>query len=255
MEQKTLLAKIATNKSLLKEYNYNSNRVVYLNDNTEFQIQLFNPFTYTIGAEILLNGKNLNNYIVIKPGERIWLERYFDSNNKFIFETYEVENTAEVKNAIRNNGLVEVRFYKEKEVINNWNYNNIYYTNNNYDITATALSKNYDTTTTRLSMNLPQPDPITLFSCECSTGSVQSLNLGNNTIETGRIGKGNYSNQKFSNVNIDFENYWFIKEQIQILPASRKQINNNDLKKIYCHECGRKLNTKYKYCPYCGTKI
>lgn len=244
MEQKTLLAKIATNKSLLKEYNYNSNRVVYLNDNTEFQIQLFNPFTYTIGAEILLNGKNLNNYIVIKPGERIWLERYFDSNNKFIFETYEVENTAEVKNAIRNNGLVEVRFYKEKEVINNWYYNNTYI-NANYDMTATGLT----------AKNLTQPDPITLFSCECSTGNTRSLDLGNNTIETGRIGKGNYSNQKFSNVNIDFENYWFIKEQIQILPASRKQINNNDLKKIYCHECGRKLNTKYKYCPYCGTKI
>lgn len=251
MEQKTLLAKIATNKSLLKEYNYDSNRVVYLNDNTEFQIQLFNPFTYTIGAEILLNGRNLNNYIVIKPGERIWLERYFDSNNKFIFETYEVEDTAEVNNAIKNNGLVEVRFYKEKEIVNNWYYNNTYI-NANYDMTATGLT----------AKNLTQPDPIKLFSCEYSTGSTScnntrslDLDLGNNTIETGRIGKGSYSNQKFSNVTIDFENYWFTQERIQILPASRKQINNNDLKKIYCHECGRKLNTKYKYCPYCGTKI
>ena len=48
------LAKIAINKSLCKEYkNQETNdRVVYLNNNQEFQIQLFNPYTYTIGATI-----------------------------------------------------------------------------------------------------------------------------------------------------------------------------------------------------------
>ena len=39
------LAKIAINKSLLKEYSNSSDeRIVYMNDGTEFQIQLFNPY-------------------------------------------------------------------------------------------------------------------------------------------------------------------------------------------------------------------
>ena len=44
-------------------------------------------------------------------------------------------------------------------------------------------------------------------------------------------------------------------EEIKILPMSEKPYTASDLQKIYCCECGRKLNTKYKFCPYCGTKI
>ena len=61
-------AKIARNKSLLKEYD---NRTVYLKDGDEFQIQLFNPETEEIAARITINGTQLSNDIVIRPGERI----------------------------------------------------------------------------------------------------------------------------------------------------------------------------------------
>ena len=50
------LAKLAIRKGLLKEYNNSGERIVYMEDGDEFQIQLFNPYTYTIGAEIEING-------------------------------------------------------------------------------------------------------------------------------------------------------------------------------------------------------
>ena len=109
------LAKIAVNKSLLKEYsNSECSRVVYMKNNSEFQIQIFNPYNYTIGADISINGNRMSNRIIIKPGQRVWLERYIDDPRKFLFSTYEVENTSEARNAIRNNGLISISFYKEK---------------------------------------------------------------------------------------------------------------------------------------------
>ena len=106
----TQMAKVAINKSLLKEYD---NRVVYLKDGDEFQIQLFNPKTYTIAAEISINGVSCGTKLVLRPGERVWLERYFDCPNKFKFTTYEVDNTPEVEYAIKNNGKIVVKFYAE----------------------------------------------------------------------------------------------------------------------------------------------
>ena len=101
------MAKLAMNKSLLKEYSYNNyNRVVFLNDNDEFQIQLFNPKSQKIAAKIYINDVALSNMIVLKPGERVWLERYLDKAKKFKFSTYEVDSSAEAQNAIRNNGNI-----------------------------------------------------------------------------------------------------------------------------------------------------
>lgn len=108
--------KLAVNKSLLKEYTKNNNRVVYMEDGQEFQIQLFNPYTYTIGAEITINDERQNAKVVIRPGERIWLDRYIDVSKKLKVSTYEVDsNDAEVNNAIKYNGRIQVAFYKERQ--------------------------------------------------------------------------------------------------------------------------------------------
>ena len=73
--------------------------------------------------------------------------------------------------------------------------------------------------------------------------------------ETGRVEAGSVSTQEFDNVNIDFEYFPFITEKIKLLPISQKPYTVNDLHKIYCAECGRKLKTNYKFCPFCGSKI
>ena len=260
MENNGTLVKIAVNKSLLKEFLVNSQRTVYMDNGSEFQIQIFNPYTYSIAASISINGIEMSNQLVIKPGQRIWLERYLNEARKFLFETYEVNGESkQVENAIKNNGVIEVKFYKEKQ------QNNIYissvsipstswtYFNNSLDYTSYSDELNTTYTADNLSLSAPSTQ---LYSN--STINAVSYSAGamakSKSIETGRIEKGNYSDQKFQTVYNDFEYWSFTTESIHILPQSAKPVYANDLKKIYCTNCGRKLNQKFKFCPYCGAK-
>lgn len=78
------------NRGRLKIYNENS---LYLQDSEEFQIELFNPTNNTVLAKIEINGKLISNSgLVIKPAQRVFLERFLDSDRKFLFETYEIDN-------------------------------------------------------------------------------------------------------------------------------------------------------------------
>lgn len=286
-----LMAKVAVNKSLLKEYNNSeqSERVVYLNNGDDFQIQLFNPERTTIGAEVYVNGEKLSGILVLKPGERIWLERFTDKSVKFKFSTYNVEDgySEEVQNAIADNGVITVKFFKERKK-NYWWYDDtpnpikVYYNGSVYTTSIdTALKCRNDISMvnsfeTNSAMNdFLKPESTYSKECTCNltseADSISSYSCGSymneksfkdsygndnlsNTIETGRISEGGYSSQKFNNVNIDFEYCPFRTEVIKILPVSRKPYNSSDLNKIYCTECGRKLNPKYKFCPYCGTR-
>ena len=110
------LAKIAISKNLIKEYrSSNSERTVYLNDGTEFQIYLKNPYQSHLGIKISVNNKSIGNMLVLRPGQSFWLDRFINKNRKFLFNTYEIENTAEMKYAVNNNGRVEIEFYHERE--------------------------------------------------------------------------------------------------------------------------------------------
>ena len=98
------------------------NGKVYLDDNTEFLIEIHNPLKECILSDIRLNGQSISKTgLVIKPGQRIYLDCFVDDKKKFIFKTYEVENTSESKEAIEKNGLFEIFFYKEESVsIKGW---------------------------------------------------------------------------------------------------------------------------------------
>lgn len=301
-EKKSMMA-IAVNKSICKEYSTSSNsRTVYLESGQEFQIQLFNPHKYTIGAKIFINGERIPNTLVLNPGERIWLERFLDTAKKFKFSTYEVEdNDSDVKEAIKFNGLVKVEFYKEvrkKSCLENkitwqtYNNNNSTtidynkykknYTFDNGAITATLNDYKHDVKSNALTGEITLCDGLcgthtyyanvfseptasasinsittANYSCDCTgiSSSATSLTIEPSTFETGRIDEGSYSTQEFQDVYKDFEYFPFVTEAVKILPISQKPYTVNDLQKIYCSECGRKLNTKYKFCPYCGTEV
>lgn len=295
MTNKQLLAKLAIDKSLLKEYSNNEySRIVYMDNNSEFQIQIFNPYTYTIGAVISIDNKSLGNTLIIKPGERIWLERYLSEARKFLFSTYEVSGTnSEVKKAIEKNGEIEIKFYKEKEKM--YIPSSITYINSNpwfqplkydvtqplkYEVTCDAATNLYNSNisadlSSHVSKGLGNVETFG-FADDCSlelssvkgTRSMSKTTLNNfksqaknisckvdNKIETGRVEKGSHSDQQFYTMDIDFEYFPFSTEIIKILPTSQKPVYKNDLTKQYCSNCGRKLNTKYKFCPYCGAKV
>lgn len=286
--------KLAVNKSILKEYQTaKSNRTVYLKNGTEFQLQLFNPLTFTICADIYINDEKIPNSLVIKPGQRVWLERYLDRAKKFLYETYEVENgNAAVEAAIKNNGLIQVKFYKEdinKNIYNgqlttsisstidtfrwsDFNDCQVY----NSSITDANLNDSFTTYTSNVTAkSFSQPtvstvlynctdmitEPLLSATCDCSvqntaaTTITTSLNYDvRDTKETGRIQEGSKSDQLLHDCDIEFSNWSFRTEFIQILPESEKPYTVSDLQKQYCTECGRKLNPKHKFCPYCGTK-
>ena len=268
------LAKIAINKSLLKEYSNSSDeRIVYMNDGTEFQIQLFNPYDYVIGVSFSFN-KNDNNFsnsnlLVLRPGERVWLDRYLDNESRLLFSTYEVGASKAVKEAIKNNGNICIKFFKEQ--ITYWINNNIYYYEqpykyyDNYKIYNTNIndiknglnSCNYCQNISSFNGTSITTSATTAeYTCSsASTLSAKDLSENSKFVETGRIEEGKHSNQKFKNVNKNFDYFPFKTEYIKILPISQKQITINDLQKRYCHECGRKLNQKYKFCPFCGKKL
>lgn len=271
------MAKIAVNKSLLKEYvSSEYPRVVYLNNGNEFQIQLFNPEKFIIAAKIFIDGEGLNDMLVLRPGERVWLERYLDKARKFKFSTYEIDDSAEAKEAASNNGEVTVDFYRVKTkksnplvFVNNLHdyYYPTFYSNKSAinaaqeyssDLAASSVNSycsgitgdcgdsgvTFTSASTMDSLNLE-------LSCACSAEPVKC----SASIETGRVEEGSYSNQKFSYVNYDFEDYPWKIETIKILPLSRKPYTQEDLQKRYCSNCGRKLSPKHKFCPYCGTKV
>ena len=272
-EKKSMMA-IAIAKSICKEYSTSSySRVVYLENGQEFQIQLFNPHNFTIGAEIFINDEKLSNRLVLKPGERVWLERYLDVKKKFKFSTYEVEgNNKDVQEAIKDNGNIEIKFYKESRnkeyypsVIvydNNWlNKNdNIKYPspiNVFYNISNDLTTGNYCNYTSKTSNFCTDLNTNCTSSISTQdTNYTSSISTPNEMIcETGRIETGSQSTQEFNNVNIDFEYFPFVTEKIKLLPISQKPFTSNDLHKIYCPECGRKLKSTYKFCPFCGSKI
>jgi hypothetical protein len=87
-----------------------------MKDQTEFEIELYNPTKEKIMAMIEMNGSPISDSgIILKPGQRVFLERFLDHEKKFLYETYVVNNNNQTKEAIQNNGKVTVKFHKESK--------------------------------------------------------------------------------------------------------------------------------------------
>lgn len=272
------------------------NSKIYLENNQEFLIELFNPLQDSVLAEIKINGRNASaNGLILKPGQRFYLDCFLDDKKKFLFKTYEVENSTEALNAVANNGFVEVSFFKEK--ITPRFTNTVYtYVNLNNPSTWTisntngVISNSISTggyvfeSQTPISLSNTSGTNINSLYTSNSTGNIgnlttnsyyntsssycntSSLNLGDNlrfkttkslsdTVETGRIEKGDKSQQKFESVEMDFETYCINKVSYQLLPNSKKPVETTELKKNFCSDCGHKLKGTERFCPSCGTRI
>lgn len=277
-------ANIAVNKSRLKVYNKKGDMpTYYLQKGQEFQIELFNPTTDTILAKITLNGNVISQGgLVLNPGERVFLDRYLDVAKKFMFDTYEVSNTQEVREAIANNGDFKVQFFRESKfrprtlMVTNLPTRNVF-NGSNRDLgiirqnTTTAFGDTYSTTGllgSSFSNNISTSEfsnasatissvsgEITL---DCLSTPEPTKNLKANkskSIETGRVEEGSYSDQKFKTVNKDFEWFAFHTVEAKLLPVSQKINTAEDIKvKVYCTNCGAKLHKDHKFCGHCGTK-
>ena len=230
---------ITKRKQRLKQINRN----IYLKDGDEYEIELFNPNPSYILAKIKIDGEYLSGGgIVLRPGERVFLERFLDSKNKFVFRTYNVDGEAEYVGALRNNGLIEVEFYLEQQKIMLYG-NNTFTTSTPYTFNGNPTT--FTTTGTYTTNNL---------NSVVSTSNTSTYL--SKTIETGTTERGSNSNQQFTNSDRSFEWSPFQTTIWKILPESQKQYDAKELNVLYCGECGskRKKDT-HKFCPHCGTKF
>lgn len=213
--------------------------IVYLKNGDEFELELFNPTQSKVLAKIKINGNYISSSgIILRPAERVFLERYLDEAKKFLFETYEVNGSdPDVLQAIQNNGDVEIEFYSEYIRVNYTNHNNwSYFGNTQSGIRGISTAGDFTAT------------------CYCSN-SVGDMTKDFSPMETGRVEKGNDSNQSFSYYSTQFNNHIMCKSVWKIMPESTRPIVKEDLA-IYCTKCGAKRKkTTHKFCPSCGTKF
>jgi hypothetical protein len=202
-----------------------------------------------------LNGEYISTSgVVLRPGQRVFLERFLDSNNKFEFSTYEVNNTSENRSAIDLNGDVRIEFYDEQEVrvyphLSGGNWGSGWTTINTgspYYGTTLTTTGGVGSTTTTSTYN-------TLNATFTSSIAMNTLS-SKKSIETGRVEKGESSNQNFSNSYENFKYNTCYVFSLKILPLSTKNKTTEDIRQ-YCTECGTKTKTNFKFCPSCGNKL
>jgi hypothetical protein len=234
---------------------------VYLSDGDEYEIELFNPTQEVVLAKIKIDGDYIaGGGIVLRRGERVFLERFLDSPNKFKYSTYVVNgNNTEVQEAIRNNGYVEIEFYSEykptfpnRTIYSGPNYTYSSGTFNISPMTFTTSGNNVNLTSGTTSTSTFYNASLT------STNTLAGPNLRSlsNKIETGTTEMGSSSNQTFQHTNKTFNEFSFWNVAWQILPLSQKQYTAEEVGTNYCGNCGAKRKkSSFKFCPHCGNKF
>jgi len=260
MPSAIILAKNPRSGSLdeLKVYKNND---IFLNNGDEFQIRLFNPLKEKIGVQIGFNGKSSSHYLVLNPGEDVIIDRFIDDKKRMVFETYKYDdNNPSAKNAVANNGLVEIKFYKEyfynpPVLYNTTTTYNPYYINvgtggfhSTGPLNLSSLKSN-STTFTNTS-NVVSDTSCNYVNLEFANEKTKSLK------ETGRIEKGKESEQNFQNVQVQFESYHFHSISYYLRPFSEKESYVKHDIREYCNQCRYRIKNKtFIYCPKCGNKL
>lgn len=232
-------AHITVNRSRLKTYG----NTIYFKNDSHYEIELFNPLAKRVLVKIEIDGRTISSTgLILNPGQRAYLERWIDDSKKFLFSTYEVENTPEAKAAVQNNGKIKVSFYAEQDNyfvtngIQSIPINTFYYSNN-----GDAWRQSY-------------------YSCGTLSSSFTGdayKNLSNvaGSLETGRTEMGDKSSQVFEQSNGTFNSWTTSVCEWQLLPESQKPIEISHIRE-YCHGCGNRIRKQtWKFCPACGEEL
>lgn len=240
-------AYITVSKQRLKQFGTN----VYLNHGDNYEIELFNPTSCNIMAKIQIDSNFISDKgIVIKPGQRVFLERFIDTNNKFVFNTYNIDSTdQDATRAIQNNGDISVSFFNEHYDTYVWrdywiNQPHIVYTN-------------YNTSGTFGCTGDPGPSgPIGIPGAPDTLSYTSEISANYSSKETGRTERGGRSSQQFTSTDMKFSNIPYHTVYWKILPTSAQAyVTAANVNVLYCSDCGAKRKKdSFKFCPFCGNK-
>jgi hypothetical protein len=250
---------ITSNRNELKSYQGN---VVYLNDGDNFELRFFNPLQEKIGVDINFNGlRKGTGLLVINPGQDVILDRFLDEQRKMVFETYVVDgNNSDAVKAIEQNGVINFQFFKEKK----WNQD-VYFSSFN---TRNSNSRIYKSKSKGInpgqdiwfpSSSGPAPSIQTLgasaFDGRSFADGIDAEPMLESALETGRIEKGEVSDQELKVVDLNFETHPFHTVSYKMMPFSAKTREVTEIRQ-YCDECGYRLRkSTWKYCPKCGNHL
>lgn len=266
-----------------------------LKDGDEYELELHNPTTGTVGARLTVDGRPLGSTtVVLRPGERVYIERWLDEARKLRFGTYAVDDTPGNRAAVSRNGVVRAEFLRERvppppPVPNPW-VTLAAYPYAQYSFTAGAPDADLGAGTCSLgsasasaginfcSTDLTGADATYSRSFDSApeerTRGGQSTNHLSRRVTTkstsfggeikaknaapemltGRSEKGSHSGQSFQRVSIEFEHWAFHTEEFRIMPLDSEDAQ--DAVKKYCTGCGTRARRQtWKWCPNCGTKI
>jgi hypothetical protein len=249
-------------------------KYVYLNNGQEFEIELFNPTTDNVLTKIWINNKPMSSSgIILRPGERVFLERYIDTPKKFLFDTYEVGGSnASVQKAIEKNGLIKVQFYREDTTPDyndgiiltsgsgilggpnqpyTWSTHNVNDTTFTTNTSSLSFSADASTTLGLTDMNVSG----TLTRGISDTPKSAPKKRSKKALETGRVEQGSHSSQTFEYTNKKFLSWAFRTVEYQIKPTSTQPKTFKDVLTKYCTGCGKKAKPANKFCSNCGTKL
>ena len=196
-----------------------------------------------------------------------------------LFETYQYDsNNSVAQNAVALNGLLNIKFFKEKKQ-DYIPYSGTIKTNIVYDNSGAKfdmLNMNIGTCKSVNTYNSVTMDNLVLDSGSNGyatrginstfTSSVNNVNTVNtvNTKsyqpkrsrimkETGRISRGTQSNQNFVKIEVDFDILPFYELNYYLKPVSEK--GEYEIKE-YCTNCSTRIRKKtWLYCPKCGNKL
>lgn len=260
---------IAIKRNRQKTYNKQGKTQVYLKDGQEFQIELFNPTQIKYLVKFKINGNYQSDRgLILNPGQRYFLDRFIDEDRKLEFSTYEVEDSKEAKKAIERNGLIEVEFYQETYLHGSiisypksytqpvWtiNPNNFWYGSpNTFGINSTVGSGTITLGGSTVN-NISFTSGTTAIGTAYSSTSNYSSVVNDASIETGRVEKGEKSNQKFEDGYGTFSSWASHTTTVQIIPVSQKPAETQEIRS-YCTGCGSRIKKQtWKFCPNCGTE-
>jgi len=182
-----------------------------------------------------------------------------------------VGNSKAVQQAIQDNGVITVEFFREKEkpklgmttgtLDYSTDYCNYRGTGNvgdfgvdmpYFDTTCIANSDSSVASSVCTDFLDSNDDMTQLGRKISSTKGLQKRT--SKTKETGRIEKGGVSNQTFNYVDMEFEYYSFHTVEYKLLPESERKVEIGKIK-LKCQNCGANLKPGWKVCPICTHPI
>ena len=239
--------------------------------NTEFSVFLRNKTSKRIGAEVLIDGKNVlsNAKVIILDRGDMYTVEGFEDGGRFLFLDVNSDESQELGRQIgfKENGLVEVRFYNMIERPWSWcqEVNTIYVRNDDQRYNW-YKSKGNDAYTPTITRSYEQPqklyrsDDESTIKCYTQTSTptrqFYTSSAFNPTVSEGVVEEGSSHEQTYESSSRYTVGSLITSFQFKIsgFNAKRKNTQFEHESFMICSHCGENV-INANFCSFCGNEL